>query len=48
MLVEIKEKRFRATGTIRENRTKMYPLRSSKEIKKEEQASYDYRFDKQN
>lgn len=48
LLVDLKQKGFRATGTIRENRTKKCPLRSAKEMKKEERASYDYRFDKQN
>lgn len=48
LLVDLKKQGYRATGTIRENRTKKCPLRSTKEMKKEDRASYDYRFDKQN
>ena len=47
LLVNLKEKGFYAPGTIRECRIKRCPLRSSKEMKKEEPATYDYRFDKQ-
>ncbi|CAH2101108.1 unnamed protein product [Euphydryas editha] len=48
LLVDLKREGYRATGTIRENRIKKCPLRSTKEMKKEDRASYDYRFDKQN
>nr|XP_026496431.1 piggyBac transposable element-derived protein 2-like [Vanessa tameamea] len=48
LLVDLKKEGYRATGTIRENRTKKCPLKSTKEMKKKDRASYDYRFDKQN
>lgn len=48
LLVDLKAEGYRATGTIRENRTKKCPLKSCKDMKKEDRASYDYRFDKQN
>ncbi|KAL0811685.1 hypothetical protein ABMA28_009132 [Loxostege sticticalis] len=37
---------FRATGTVREGRTKKCPLVAVKEIKKKNSADFDYRFDK--
>ncbi|XP_022827111.1 piggyBac transposable element-derived protein 3-like [Spodoptera litura] len=46
LLLELKSLGYRATGTVRENRTKKCPLTSTKEMKKKERASYDYRFDK--
>lgn len=39
---------FRATGTIRDNRTKKSPVTSVKDMKKQPRASYDYRFDTKN
>lgn len=44
----LNEMGFRATGTIRENRTKKCPMKSSKELEKEERGSYDYQFDEKN
>lgn len=37
---------FRATGTVRENRTDRCPLKDSKDMNKEKRGSFDYQFDK--
>lgn len=39
---------YRATGTMRENRTKKCPLTSVKDMKKQLRADFDYRFDTKN
>lgn len=39
---------YRATGTLRENRTKKCPLTNVKDMKKKPRAAYDYRFDTKN
>ena len=39
---------YRATGTMRENRIKNCPLKTTSLMKKEERGSYDYRFDTKN
>ncbi|CAG4955700.1 unnamed protein product [Parnassius apollo] len=39
---------YRATGTIRENRTKSCPVADVKTMKKKPRADYDYRFDTKN
>lgn len=44
----LKEKGFRATGTVRENRTKKCPLKDSKILQKEARGALDYRFDSDN
>ncbi|XP_050295699.1 piggyBac transposable element-derived protein 2-like [Anthonomus grandis grandis] len=41
----LKEKCFRATGTIRENRSPKCPTKSSKELEKEPRGAYDWHFD---
>lgn len=46
LLLELRSLGYRATGTVRENRTKKCPLKSTKEMKKLDRATYDYRFDK--
>lgn len=48
LLVDLKALGFRATGTLRENRTKRCPLISSKDMRKKPRAEYDHRFDKTN
>ena len=45
LLKSLKELDFKATGTIRENRTMKCPLQPSKIISKKERAFYDYRSD---
>lgn len=45
LLCQLKERGFRATGTVRENRLKKCPLVSSKDMAKEPRGTYDYRFD---
>lgn len=39
---------YRATGTVREGRTKKCPLASVKDMKKKNRADFDYRFDQVN
>lgn len=46
LLVHLRELGFRATGTVRENRTSGCPLQESKSLQKEARGQYDYRFDK--
>lgn len=48
LLIELRHLGYCATGTVCENRIKKCPLVSSKEIKKKDRASFDYRFDKNN
>lgn len=48
LLVDLRKLGYRATGTVRENRTKKYPLKSTKVMKKESRAAFDYRYDKNN
>ncbi|XP_013193343.1 piggyBac transposable element-derived protein 3 isoform X2 [Amyelois transitella] len=48
LLYDLRQSGFRATGTVRENRTKKCPLSSVKEMMKKSRAVYDYRFDKNN
>ena len=45
LLVYLRNLRFQATGTMRENRLSKCPLKDSKLLKKEKRGSYDYRFD---
>lgn len=48
LLCRLKDLGFRATGTIRENRTQKCPLKSTKELEKNGRGSYDYQFDQKN
>ncbi|XP_071056085.1 piggyBac transposable element-derived protein 2-like [Onthophagus taurus] len=48
LMVYLKGKGIRATGTIRENRTQKCPTMDSKTMKKMNKGSSDYRFDQQN
>lgn len=43
LLEEMTKRRFRCTGTIRENRTASCPLIASKQLKKKQRGSIDYR-----
>lgn len=45
LLVHLRELGFQASGTIRENRLRKCPLKSTKDMMKENRGSYDYRFD---
>lgn len=45
LLVYLRHLGFRATGTMRENRTLKCPLQPTNIMKKEPRGSYDYRFD---
>lgn len=45
LLRDLREAGYRATGTVRENRTKKCPLISIKDMKKKNRAEFDYRFD---
>lgn len=48
LLHRLREMQFRATGTIRENRTAKCPVQATKELEKLPRGSYDYRFDNKN
>lgn len=48
LLRDLRQVGFRATGTVREGRTKKCPLVAVKEMKKKNRADFDYRFDKVN
>ncbi|KAJ2948736.1 hypothetical protein O0L34_g7996 [Tuta absoluta] len=48
LLHDLRLQGYRATGTIRDNRTKKCPLVPVKTMKKQPRAEYDYRFDKKN
>lgn len=45
LLVHLKNIGFRATGTVRDNRTDKCPMKSAKELAKESRGSFDYRYD---
>jgi DNA excision repair protein ERCC-6 len=45
LLKTLREKNFRATGTVRENRTNKAPIMLPNEMKKKERGFYDYRFE---
>jgi DNA excision repair protein ERCC-6 len=47
LLVQLKNKGFRATGTVRENRLKQCPVASDKLMKSKERGYFDYKFDKE-
>ncbi|XP_055916921.1 piggyBac transposable element-derived protein 2-like [Eupeodes corollae] len=44
----VKQKGFRAIGTVRESRTKKCPLKSNEKFKKENREFYDHRYDTAN
>jgi hypothetical protein len=46
LLVHVKEQGFRASGTIRENRTKKCPLSPGNIMKKKERGYFEFSFDK--
>lgn len=48
LLRDLREAGYRATGTVREGRTKKCPLVSVKDMKKKNRAEFDYRFDQVN
>ena len=48
LLVELKERGFRAIGTVRDSRTKKCPLESNALFKKQKRGYFDCRFDKTN
>ena len=48
LLKKLKEMQFRASGTIRENRTEKCPLMDDKKMSKKERGFYDSKFDKTN
>ncbi|XP_066258244.1 piggyBac transposable element-derived protein 2-like [Euwallacea similis] len=48
LFVRLKEMKFRATGTIRENRTARCPVQPTKELERLPRGSYDFRFDTEN
>ena len=48
LLVQLREKGFRATETIRDVRITNCPLKPAKEINKMKRGTYDYRFDTEN
>lgn len=48
LYLKLTEMGFRATGTIRENRTHNCLIKSAKEMQKLQRGSYDYQFDEEN
>ena len=48
LLVQLRQKGFRATRTVRDVRTTNCPLKPAKEIDKMKRGTYDYRFDTEN
>lgn len=48
LLLDLKTLGYRATGTLRENRTKRCPLIPTKDMRKKPRADYDHSFDKAN
>ena len=45
LVAELKTLWYRATGTVRQNRIKGFPLKTGADMKKTERGSYDYRSD---
>ena len=45
LIADLKALGYRATGTVRQNRTKGCPLKTDADMKKSERGSYDYRSD---
>jgi hypothetical protein len=48
LISTLRKSGFRATGTLRENRSKKCPLLSTKEMKKKDRGYFEYVFDKTN
>lgn len=48
LMVYLKRKNIKATGTVRENRMKKCPVMESKQMRKMARGTFDYRFDKTN
>lgn len=48
LLVDLRQQGIRATGTVRENRTKKCPLPASNDMKKRDRGYYEYCYDKNN
>ena len=48
VLVQLRKKGFRATGTVRDGRTTNCPLKLAKEMGKMKRKTYNYRFDIEN
>lgn len=48
LMVYLKKKKFRATGTVRENRIQKVPITTCKDLNKMPRGSHDYRFDTKN
>lgn len=48
LFLKLRQDKFRATGTIRENRTQKCPIKSAKELEKLGRGAYDFRFDSKN
>ncbi|XP_035216951.1 piggyBac transposable element-derived protein 3-like [Stegodyphus dumicola] len=48
LLKKLKELKFRASGTIRENRTEKCPIMDDKKMSKKERGFYDSKFDTTN
>ncbi|GBP70847.1 PiggyBac transposable element-derived protein 3 [Eumeta japonica] len=48
LLIDLKSQGFRATGTVRDNRTKKCPIMTKQEMKKKHRGYSDHRFDKNN
>ncbi|KAK9700380.1 Transposase IS4 [Popillia japonica] len=45
LLTKVRQRGYKATGTVREQRLKKCPLQTQKEMAKLERSSYDYQFD---
>lgn len=45
LLIHLQKCGYRATGTLRENRLSMCPIKDSKSLGKEDRGTYDFRFD---
>ena len=45
LMLDLKQRNFQATGTVRDNRVKKCPITDTKTMKKKERGSYDYQSD---
>lgn len=48
LLMKLKERNIKATGTVRYNRMNKCPLKPDNTMKKEQRGAYDYRYDEKN
>lgn len=48
LFIDLRSQGFRATGTVRDNRTKKCPIMTKQEMKKKDRGYSDHRFDKNN